>query len=160
MPVFRSILGRIKKVPGVQKVELAGSARRMQETVGDLDILAISRNPSKVMDFFVAMPEVEAVHHKGKTKSSVRLKIGIDADLLVLPPESFGAALQYFTGDKYHNVQLREIAIKHGFKLNEHGLYKAPTSKGRGPDRSIGSKKLIYVAVKTEEEIYKKLGFE
>ena len=144
MPTFRIILEKIKNVEGVKTAKFAGSVRRMQETVGDLDILAISNKPSKVMDFFVSMPEVEAVHEHGKTRSSVRLKIGIDADLRVLPPESFGAALQYFTGDKYHNVQLRESAIKQGYKLNEYGLYK-------------GDK---VVAGKTEEEIYNKLGFE
>ncbi|MEK7138562.1 MAG: DNA polymerase/3'-5' exonuclease PolX, partial [Patescibacteria group bacterium] len=144
MPQVRAIVEKIKKVDGVERAEFAGSIRRMQETVGDLDILAISKKPSTVMDFFVSMPEVEAVYSKGSTKSSVRLKIGMDADLRVLPPESFGAALQYFTGDKYHNIQLREIAIKQGYKLNEYGLYK--------------SKKLV--AGKTEDEIYEKLGFE
>ncbi|HXK40505.1 MAG TPA: DNA polymerase/3'-5' exonuclease PolX [Candidatus Paceibacterota bacterium] len=144
MPQVRAIVEKIKKVDGVEKAEFAGSIRRMQETVGDLDVLVISKKPSKAMDFFVSMPEVEAVYSKGKTKSSVRLKIGMDADLRVLPPESFGAALQYFTGDKYHNIQLREIAIKKGYKLNEYGLYK-------------GNK---LVAGKTEEEIYEKLGFE
>jgi len=144
MPVIRIILEKIKKVEGVEKAEFAGSIRRMQETVGDLDILVISKKPSKVMDFFVSMPEVEAVYSKGSTKSSVRLNIGMDADLRVLPPESFGAALQYFTGDKYHNIQIREIAIKKGYKLSEYGLFK-------------GSK---LIAGKTEEEIYEKLGLE
>lgn len=144
MPMFRAIVEKIKAVEGVKTAEFAGSVRRFQETVGDLDILVISDKPSRVMDFFVSMPEVEAVHEHGRTRSSVRLKIGIDADLRVLPPESFGAALQYFTGDKYHNIQLREVAIKQGYKLNEYGLYKG--------------KKIV--AGKTEEEIYKKLGFE
>jgi len=129
-------------LPYVKKAEPAGSIRRMQETVGDLDILVISKKPSLAMDFFVTMPEVAAIYAKGNTKSSVRLKMGMDADLRVLPPESFGAALQYFTGDKYHNVQLRQIAIKQGYKLNEYGLYKG--------------KKLV--AGRTEEEIYEKLG--
>ena len=129
MPQVRTIVEKIKEVDGVEKAEFAGSIRRMQETVGDLDILIISKKPSKVMDFFVSMPEVEAVYSKGKTKSSVRLKIEMDADLRVLPPESFGAALQYFTGDKYHNIQLREIAIKKGYKLNEYGLFKETRDK-------------------------------
>ena len=144
MPDFRKILDKIRKVEGVKAAEFAGSVRRMQETVGDLDILVISTKPSKVMDFFISMSEVEAVHEHGKTRSSVRLKMGIDADLRVLSPESFGAGLQYFTGDKYHNVQLREVAIKQGYKLSEYGLYKG--------------KKLI--AGETEKEIYEKLGFE
>jgi len=142
MPEMRAIVEKIRKVPGVERAEFAGSIRRMQETVGDLDILVISKKPSLAMDFFVTMPEVAAIYAKGNTKSSVRLKMGMDADLRVLPPESFGAALQYFTGDKYHNVQLRQIAIKQGYKLNEYGLYKG--------------KKLV--AGRTEEEIYEKLG--
>lgn len=144
MPQIRAMLEKVKKVNGVEKAEFAGSIRRMQETIGDLDILIISKKPSEVTDFFVSMPEVESVYSKGNTKSSVRLNFGMDADLRVLSPESFGAALQYFTGDKYHNIQLREIAIRKGYKLNEYGLYKAD--------------KLI--AGKTEEEIYEKLGFE
>lgn len=144
MPVIRTILERLRKVEGVEKAEFAGSIRRMQETVGDLDILVISNKPSKAMDFFVSMPEVEAVYSKGETKSSVRLNIGMDADLRVLPPESFGAAWQYFTGDKYHNIQLREIAIKKGYKLSEYGLFR--------------DSKLI--AGKTEEEIYGELGLK
>ena len=142
MPEMRAIVEKIRKVPGVERAEFAGSIRRMQETVGDLDILVISKKPSLAMDFFVTMPEVAAIYAKGNTKSSVRLKMGMDADLRVLPPESFGAALQYFTGDKYHNVQLRQIAIKQGYKLNEYGLYKG--------------KKLV--TGRTEEEIYEKLG--
>lgn len=143
MPEVRAIVEKIKKVDGVERAEFAGSIRRMQETVGDLDILVISQKPSEAMDFFVSMPEVEAVYSKGSTKSSVRLKLGMDADLRVLPPESFGAALQYFTGDKYHNIKLRQAAIKQGCKLNEYGLYK-------------GEK---MIAGRTEEEIYEKLGF-
>ncbi len=142
LPTVRKIVDSLRTLPEVKRAEFAGSIRRMQETVGDLDILVISNKPAKVMDFFVKMPEVQEVIAKGPTKTSVRLKIGMDADVRVLPPESFGAALQYFTGDKYHNIALREIAIKKGYKLNEYGLFKG--------------KKLI--AGKTEDEIYKKLG--
>ncbi|MBI2062934.1 MAG: DNA polymerase/3'-5' exonuclease PolX [Candidatus Yanofskybacteria bacterium] len=142
LPVARKILENLRALPYIKQAEAAGSVRRMQETVGDLDILVISNKPDKVMDYFVHMPEVQGVLSKGPTKTSVRLKIGADADVRVLPPESFGAAFQYFTGDKYHNITLREIAIKKGYKLNEYGLYK---------DRRL-------VAGKTEEEIYKKLG--
>lgn len=144
MPIFRSILERIKKVPGVKTAEFAGSVRRMQETVGDLDLLVISDNPKKVNDFFIHMPEVETVLIHGETRSSVRLNINIDADLRVLPSKSFGAAQQYFTGDKYHNIKLREIAIKKGYKLNEYGLFKG---------RKI-------ISSENEKEIYKKLGLQ
>ncbi len=144
LPTVRKIVDSLRALPEVKRAEFAGSIRRMQETVGDLDILVISNKPSKVMDFFMKMPEVQEIIAKGQTKTSVRLNIGMDADVRVLPPESFGAALQYFTGDKYHNIALREIAIKKGYKLNEYGLFKG--------------EKLI--AGKTEEEIYKKLGME
>lgn len=155
MPQVRAIIEKIKKVDGVERAEFAGSIRRMQETVGDLDILVISKKSSKVMDFFVSMSEVEAVYSKGKTKSSVRLKMGMDADLRVLLPESFGAALQYFTGDKYHNIQLREVAIKQGYKLNEYGLWK-----GNPPSRKSLEGNGKFVAGQTEEEIYKALGMK
>lgn len=148
LPTARKMVDTLRDQPYVKKAEPAGSIRRMQETVGDLDILVISDKPAKVMDFFVKMPEVEAVLVKGPTKTSVRLKIGMDADVRVLPPESFGAASQYFTGDKYHNVALREIAIKKRYKLSEYGLFKETRDKRQG----------TRIAGKTEEEIYEKLG--
>lgn len=144
MPAVRKILESLRLLAEVKKVEVAGSVRRMQETVGDLDFLVISEKPGRVMDFFVRMPEVEEVIAKGTTKTSVRLKNGIKADVRVIAPESFGAALQYFTGDKYHNIAVREIAAKNGCKLNEYGLFK-------------GQK---LVAAETEEEIYQALGLD
>lgn len=148
MPLAKKIIEYLKAVQGVERVESTGSLRRGQESVGDLDFLAISPNPKAVMDKFVTMPGVESVYARGDTKSMVRLGPpsggGIDADLRVLPHESFGAALQYFTGSKDHNVALRKIAIKKGYKLNEYGLFRG--------------KKLI--AGKTEEEIYEKLGLD
>ncbi|MBI2670006.1 MAG: DNA polymerase/3'-5' exonuclease PolX [Candidatus Yanofskybacteria bacterium] len=144
LPTVRKMLDDLRGLPYIKRAEPAGSIRRMQETVGDLDILVISDMPAKVMDYFVKMSEVQEILVKGPTKTSVRLKMGMNADVRVLPPESFGAALQYFTGDKYHNIAVREIAIKKGYKLNEYGLFK--------------SKRLV--AGKTEEEIYKKLGME
>ena len=150
-PEINSILEKLRALPYVERAEPAGSIRRMQETVGDLDILAISREPGKVMDYFVSMPEVSHVYGKGPTKANVRLKNGMDADLRVLEPGSFGAALQYFTGDKYHNIALREIAIKKGYKLNEYGLFRSLAS------RSLRSKAS---GARTEEKIYKKLGLE
>ena len=101
---------------------VAGSIRRMQETIGDLDILVTSSKPGTVMEFFVSMPEVSHVYSKGETKTMVRLKNGMDADLRVVPDKSFGAALQYFTGDKRHNITLSALAEKKDYKLNEYGL--------------------------------------
>jgi len=94
----------LRSLPGVEKVVVAGSVRRMKETIGDADFLVISEYPNKVMEFFVSMPEVMDVMGNGETKASVKLKTGMDADIRVLPEESFGSALQYFTGSKDHNI--------------------------------------------------------
>ena len=145
MPVVRNIEERLKSLGEVEKVAVCGSIRRMQETIGDIDILVTSKKPRSVIDYFAAMPEVEHVYGKGETKTIVRLKIGLDADLRVVEPVSYGAAVQYFTGSKEHNIALREIAIKKGYKLNEYGLF----SSGGG-DRMI--------AGRDEKGIYEKLG--
>lgn len=142
LPLILEIHGRLRELSDVDEVEVAGSIRRRKETVGDADILAISSRPEKVMDYFVSMPEVAHVLGKGKTKAMIKLKNGLDVDLRVVPEESFGAALNYFTGSKDHNVALRRIAQEKGLKLNEYGLF-------RGSQRIAG---------KTEEEIYKVLG--
>jgi DNA polymerase (family 10) len=142
LPLLEQIADRLRQVAGVEEVALAGSVRRRKETVGDGDILVISRKPDKVMDFFVAMSEVAHVHGKGSTKSSVKLETGMDVDLRVVSAESFGAALNYFTGSKDHNVALRRIAMDRDLKLNEYGVFRG--------DKSI--------AGKTEEEVYGALG--
>lgn len=144
LPIAEEIIATLAKTPGVKRCDYAGSLRRRQETVGDIDLIATAANSKKVMDTFVTLPEVEAVLERGATRSSVRLKMGIDADLRVVPDNVYGATLQYFTGDKRHNVLVREFAIRHGFKLNEYGLFKG--------------KKLI--VCKTEEEIYRQLGMD
>lgn len=143
--VFSLILeieGRLRQLPGVEAVSVAGSVRRRRETIGDADIVAISAKSEKVMDYFVSMPEVAHVHGKGVTKTMVKLKNGMDVDLRVVAKESFGAALNYFTGSKDHNVALRRIAQEMGLKLNEYGLYRGEKS----------------IAGETEEGIYKALG--
>lgn len=143
-PLVQSIEERIKKIPGVGQITTAGSYRRRQETIGDIDVLVTAKNNNRVMEVFVKMPEVSRVLAHGPTKSMVRLKNGIQADVRVVPKQSYGAALQYFTGDKAHNVELRKIAIKKGLKLNEYGLFK-------------GKRR---VAGKTEQEVYKKLELQ
>ena len=142
MPQIREIEARLKKLPGVKKINIAGSVRRRKDTVGDADILIISDKPKPVMDYFVSMPEVARVFAHGETKSAVKLKNGLDMDLRVLPEESYGAGLNYFTGSKDHNIELRRIAISKGYKLSEYGLFK-------------GKKQ---IAGRTEEELYKSLG--
>ncbi|HLM84198.1 MAG TPA: DNA polymerase/3'-5' exonuclease PolX [Candidatus Bathyarchaeia archaeon] len=144
-PIISGIEKKLGSLPSVQKIMTCGSIRRCKETIGDIDLLAVSKNPKEVMEYFVFMPNVEKIVARGETKSSVRLDIGIDADLRVVPEKSFGAAMQYFTGSKDHNVELRKIAIKKGWKLNEYGLF---------------DKRGKQIAGKTEEEIYKKLGLD
>ena len=144
LPVAEEIYERLSSFKEVEKISLAGSVRRMKETIGDVDFLVVSKNPQKVMDFFTAYPGIEKVWSKGSTKSSVRTKEGFDMDIRVVPKESYGSALQYFTGSKEHNIVLRKIAINKGLKLNEYGVFKG--------------KKLV--AGKSEEEIYHLLGME
>lgn len=142
LPIAHQVLEELQSLPEVEQVDTAGSVRRMKETIGDVDFLVISTNPDRVMDFFVSRPGVVKVWGKGATKSSVRLKEGFDMDLRVIPPESYGAALQYFTGSKDHNIALRKIAMDRGFKLSEYGLFQ-------------GSR---LIAAHTEAEVYGHLG--
>jgi len=136
----------LKKSDKIDKVSIAGSLRRMKETIGDLDILASSRYPDDVMNYFVKYRDVKSVLLQGSTKTSVLLKDDLQVDLRVVDNSSYGAALQYFTGSKEHNVKLRSIAIKKGFKLNEYGVFDKKTDK--------------YIVGKEEEEVYKKLGLK
>ncbi len=133
LPVVREIVAKLKSLKEVKQISLAGSLRRMKETIGDADILAVANKSDKVMDYFVSLPGVVKIWGKGATKSSVRMKHGFDVDLRVVPEKSFGSALQYFTGSKEHNIATRKIAIEKGFKLNEYGI-------------------------KTEKEVYARLG--
>lgn len=144
LPDIHVLEETIKSFPEVDQVVVAGSVRRRRETVGDIDILATSSKPEKIMERFLRLPQIAHVYSTGKTKTMVKLKNGIDADLRVVPKISFGAALNYFTGSKDHNVYLREMAIKKGYKLNEYGLFRG--------------KKLM--ASRTEEELYHALGLE
>jgi DNA polymerase (family 10) len=168
MPVAETIVESLAGTPGVERITFAGSLRRGRDTIGDIDILAASRTPGPVSEAFRAMPQVTAVLAAGDNKSSVRIGVGaaairrrdggpniasIQCDLRVVPPESWGAALMYFTGSKDHNVRLRERAQKRGLTLNEYGLF--PEDKEKTPPQSRGVKPL---AGGTEEEIYGKLG--
>jgi DNA polymerase (family 10) len=143
-PLVKQIEKRLQHIAGVKNAVAAGSIRRMKETIGDIDYLVAANDPKRVIDFFVKMPEVQEILGRGQAKAFVKLASGIDADLLVVPEESWGAALQYFTGSKEHSVQLRKIAISKGFRLNEWGVFK-------GDKRIAGA---------TEEEVYKTLGLQ
>ena len=142
MPVAKAILEKIRALPEVKSAEFAGSLRRRQETVGDLDFIAFSTKPAEVIKKFLKFPEIEHIYSKGEHKALVRLATDTDADISVVSPESTGSALIAWTGDKQHNIVLRTLAEKKGWLLNDYGLWNG--------------KKLL--AAKTEEEVYKKLG--
>ncbi len=137
-----ALVAYLKDSPGVGRVVAAGSYRRARETIGDLDILATARADSPVMDRFVSYDEVEAVLARGDTKATVRLACKLQVDLRVVGEESYGAALQYFTGSKAHNIVLRQLAQQRGLKVNEYGVFKGEQ----------------YVAGQTEESVYAAVG--
>lgn len=144
LDLAESLEGRLREVRGVERIAHAGSLRRMCETIGDVDLLAASRDPGPVMDAFTSLPEVRQVLAKGETKSSIVTTAGIQVDLRVVPPEVWGAAMLYFTGSKAHNIRIREIAVRKGLKLNEYGLFRARSGR--------------LVVASTEEEVYERLG--
>lgn len=132
----------LKKFQDIEKVEIAGSLRRKKETIGDLDILAVTKNYKKLMDYFINFADTTKVIAKGDTKSSILLTENIQCDLMVVPRSSFGAAFYYFTGSKEHNIAIRDMAKRKGLKINEYGVFK-------------NNKK---IAGKTEMEIFKSVG--
>ena len=134
LPEAELIIRNLNESGLVDRAAIAGSTRRMRETVGDLDLLVTSKRPSAVMDFIADLDEVSDVVLRGPTKTTVRLKIGINCDVRVVDPASFGAALQYFTGNKDHNVKVRQVAIKLGYKLNEYGLFDKKGRNMAGPE--------------------------
>jgi DNA polymerase (family 10) len=144
LPLGEEIKGKLKALKEVGQVEVAGSLRRKKETIGDIDVLVTSKKPEKVMDYFCRMENVKRVMAKGKTKSVVKVENNLEVDLRVLGEKSWGAGLHYFTGNKAHNIKLRAKAMKKGWKLNEYGLFQKKNNK--------------YLAGRTEEEVYKKMG--
>jgi len=128
-PLAYSIIDRLKNLAEVGRISPAGSLRRMKETIGDIDILVTSQEPRRVMQFFAELPEVTEILALGETKSSVIMGEDLQVDLRVVQPDGFGAALQYFTGSKSHNIKLREIAAKRGLKINEYGVFNTKSGK-------------------------------
>lgn len=136
--IAQSILEHLRTCPGIERMEPAGSYRRGKDTVGDLDLLVVADDAQEVMDCFAAYPGMAQVLLRGETKMSIRLGAGMQVDLRVVPAESFGAAFQYFTGSKDHNIVLRGMAKDLGLKVNEYGVF-------RGDEQIAGA---------TEEEVY------
>ncbi|NLE30116.1 MAG: DNA polymerase/3'-5' exonuclease PolX [Phycisphaerae bacterium] len=142
LPIAEEIQESLRKLEGIKKVEIGGSLRRRAETIGDIDLLIEANEGEKILKKITEFPQVREVLSLGETKASVRITDDIQVDIRVVPNESFGSALQYFTGNKDHNIQLREIAIKKKWKLNEYGLFE--------DERRLTGE--------TEEGIYAKLG--
>jgi len=140
--IVTPLFGELKGAAGVEEIAIAGSYRRRAETVGDVDILAAAEKSQAVMDRFVHFDDVDKVLAEGETKSSVLLRGGLQVDLRVVEPKSFGAALHYFTGSKAHNIAVRLMGVKRGLKVNEYGVFRGKKT----------------IAGRTEEEIYKLFG--
>ncbi len=152
-PVVGRILGCLRDHPAVIRVEAAGSYRRRSETVGDLDFIVAAADPDPVMEAFVAMEGIREVTAKGRTKSSVRMEDGLQADLRVVPVDRFAFALHHFTGSKDHNVRMRQLAIEQGYRLSEWGLFEK--------DGEVGDPELEpVIAAREEADLFAKLGLE
>ena len=154
LPMARLVESRLKELKEAYKVSIAGSLRRRNETIGDVDILVAAGKPRVIMNFFTTMPDVERVIAKGPTKSAVLLSNGIQADLRVVEDNSFGAALQYFTGNKEHNIKLRGMASKKGLKISEYGVFNKKTCKriaGRSENEVYGELGLPYIEPELRE---------
>lgn len=144
LPIAEEIVAQIAALPGTSRVVIAGSARRMKETVGDIDILTIAGDGAATINAFVHFPQVKEVLAAGDTKGSVVLHNGLQVDLRVVPAESYGAALHYFTGSKAHNIKIRTIARERGLKINEYGIF-------RGEERIAGEE---------EDDVFEVLGMQ
>ena len=144
LDVAESFLDALRPMRQVKRIDVAGSLRRMRETIGDVDLLVASAHAGPIMDAFVGHASVARVLAHGETKSSVLTELGLQVDLRVVPEDAWGAALIYFTGSKAHNIRIRERAVRQGLKLSEYGLFDA----GSGERLAAG----------TEEEVYERLG--
>jgi DNA polymerase (family 10) len=144
--IAEEIIAELTRLTGCTTLAYAGSLRRMKETIGDVDILVASAEAKPIMDAFAGLDVVADIIAKGEKKTSIRTRRGLQVDLRVVPPESWGAALQYFTGSKEHNVRIREMAVRRGLKLSEYGLHRVE-------DGSL-------VVSETEEEVYRQLGLD
>ncbi len=131
LPVALKIRAELAGLPGVRQISLAGSIRRMKETIGDIDLLAASAEPKSVMDVFCTLPEVTRVLNRGTTKSSVILASGVQVDLRVVEEGQFWTALQYFTGSKDHNIAIRRRALERGWSLSEYGMKDEKSGENR-----------------------------
>ncbi|HAC05505.1 MAG TPA: DNA polymerase/3'-5' exonuclease PolX [Gemmatimonadetes bacterium] len=154
--LIAGLLEHMQSAPGVARIELAGSLRRRKETIGDVDILAeLEGDGTPVVDHFVSFSGAQRVVGAGSTKGSIVLHSGLQVDLRVIPSRSFGAALQYFSGSKEHNVAVRSRAVRQGLRVNEWGVFRVPETED---DEPIGKEDGERLAGDTEQSVYEVLG--
>ncbi len=146
LPAAEEVVSQLKKYAPVLRADPAGSIRRRKETIGDIDILIASNQPVEVMDQVASLPAIKEILAKGPSKTSVLTTGNLQIDVRVIKPEEYGSALQYFTGSKAHNISLRELAIRKGYKVSEYGIFDVKTGKRLGGER--------------EEDIYRILGMQ
>lgn len=142
--VADEVVAALSEVTGCRRCAYAGSLRRMRETIGDVDVLVAAGRSAPFMEAFTRLPYAAETIARGEKKASIRTAKGLQVDLRVVPPDSWGAAMQYFTGSKAHNIRTRELAVRHGLKLSEYGLFDAGTGE--------------LIVSRTEEEVYARLG--
>ncbi|MFJ4986632.1 DNA polymerase/3'-5' exonuclease PolX [Streptomyces sp. NPDC088732] len=142
--VAEEVVAALSEVTGCRRCAFAGSLRRMRETIGDVDVLVAAARSAPFMEAFTRLPYAAETVVRGEKKTSIRTTKGLQVDLRVVPPDSWGAALQYFTGSKAHNIRTRELAVHHKLKLSEYGLFDAGTGE--------------LIVSRTEEEVYARLG--
>jgi len=146
LPAAEEIVRQLRVHPAIERIDMGGSIRRRKETIGDIDILVASSTAKDAVNAFTTLPTVKSVLAKGPTKASVLTRQDLQMDLRVVPPDDWGAALQYFTGSKDHNIQLRTIAESKGLKVNEYGVFRVDTNEK--------------IAGREEEDVYHALGME
>jgi DNA polymerase (family X) len=150
------LLAYLRQAPSVGQVEVAGSLRRRQETIGDIDILVTCDKPQPVMDHFLSYPQIQRAERAGTTRSTIILESGLHVDLRIVPKRSYGAALHYFIGSKAHNVAVRTLGIGRGLRINEYGVFRV--TKERNPDGKKAADKRIGGA--TEAEVFRAVGMD
>jgi DNA polymerase (family 10) len=153
--LLQPLLKHLCAGPGVEAVDVTGSYRRRQETVGDIDMLAMCENPAPLMHHFQSYPDVEHVEMAGTTRSAIVLQSGLQVDLRIVPRRSYGAALHYFTGSKAHNVAVRKLGVECGLRINEYGVYRLPKGK---PTENVEPEEGERIGGEREEDVFRAVG--
>jgi DNA polymerase (family X) len=155
--LVRPLLAHMADAPGIEKLEVAGSYRRRRETVGDIDLLAVCEESGPVMDHFTRYDGARRVESAGETRGTIVLRGGLHVDLRIVPRDSYGAALHYFTGSKEHNIAVRRRGVERGLKINEYGVFEVPKGKSTGKGAPDEGRK---VGGNEEEDVFSAVGLD